>query len=140
MKAPQMTATAQIRLADTVTATPRLILQAEGAALLAAATLAYAQLDGNWLKFAFLFLTPDVFMLGYLISPRLAAATYNLGQSTLAPLALMGAALMGGLPMLGIGLIWLGHVGFDRLVGYGLKYPDAFQHTHLGTPFAKAQR
>jgi hypothetical protein len=20
----------------------------------------------------------------------------------------------------------------DRILGYGLKYPDAFQHTHLG--------
>jgi Domain of unknown function (DUF4260) len=30
------------------------------------------------------------------------------------------------------GLIILGHSSFDRILGYGLKYSDAFQHTHLG--------
>ena len=29
-------------------------------------------------------------------------------------------------------LILAGHIGFDRMLGYGLKYPDAFGHTHLG--------
>ena len=29
-------------------------------------------------------------------------------------------------------LIWLAHIGFDRALGYGLKHPSAFQHTHLG--------
>jgi hypothetical protein len=27
---------------------------------------------------------------------------------------------------------WLAHIGADRLLGYGLKYGDNFQHTHLG--------
>jgi hypothetical protein len=31
-----------------------------------------------------------------------------------------------------IALIWLAHAGFDRLLGYGLKYPTAFTDTHLG--------
>jgi hypothetical protein len=30
------------------------------------------------------------------------------------------------------GLILLGHSSLDRALGYGLKYPDAFQNTHLG--------
>ncbi|MDA1193538.1 MAG: DUF4260 family protein, partial [Candidatus Poribacteria bacterium] len=29
------------------------------------------------------------------------------------------------------GAILIGHSAFDRLLGYGLKYPDAFKHTHL---------
>ena len=33
---------------------------------------------------------------------------------------------------LSIGIIWVGHIGMDRLVGFGLKYPDSFGHTHLG--------
>ena len=28
--------------------------------------------------------------------------------------------------------VWLAHIGADRLLGYGLKYDDNFQHTHLG--------
>jgi len=31
-----------------------------------------------------------------------------------------------------IGLIFLAHSSFDRVLGYGLKYPDDFSHTHLG--------
>ncbi len=31
-----------------------------------------------------------------------------------------------------IALIWAAHIGFDRLVGYGLKYSEAFGATHLG--------
>lgn len=27
---------------------------------------------------------------------------------------------------------WAFHVGVDRALGYGLKMPDAFRHTHLG--------
>jgi hypothetical protein len=30
------------------------------------------------------------------------------------------------------GTILLGHSSLDRVFGYGLKYPDAFQNTHLG--------
>jgi hypothetical protein len=29
-------------------------------------------------------------------------------------------------------LIAFAHIGADRLLGYGLKYGDNFQHTHLG--------
>ena len=32
---------------------------------------------------------------------------------------------------LAVALIWLGHIGVDRLIGYGLKYPTAFKDTHL---------
>jgi hypothetical protein len=29
-------------------------------------------------------------------------------------------------------LIWIGHIGFDRLIGYGLKIGPGFKDTHLG--------
>jgi hypothetical protein len=31
-----------------------------------------------------------------------------------------------------VALVWFAHIGFDRVLGYGLKYPTAFAHTHLG--------
>ena len=34
--------------------------------------------------------------------------------------------------VLALGLVWLAHIGLDQLLGYGLKYDDSFQHTHLG--------
>ena len=117
---------------------PALILRAEGAALLAAVCTGYAVMGGSWLVFAVLFLAPDLFMLGYLTNTRIGAALYNFAHTTIVPFALIGLGLAMAAPVLtSVGLIWLGHVGFDRMVGYGLKYGDAFQHTHLGGRAAK---
>ena len=30
-----------------------------------------------------------------------------------------------------LSLIWTAHIGFDRLLGFGLKYPARFKDTHL---------
>jgi hypothetical protein len=30
-----------------------------------------------------------------------------------------------------LALIWFAHIGFDRLLGFGLKYPTRFKDTHL---------
>lgn len=29
-------------------------------------------------------------------------------------------------------IIWVAHIGFDRALGYGLKYASGFGDTHLG--------
>jgi hypothetical protein len=118
--------------------TPKLLLRMEGAAALAVATYAYAQFGNGWGLFAMLFLVPDLSMLGYLANPRIGAVTYNFGHSYLSPAALAFAGLVTGMPMLfSVALIWIAHIGFDRAVGYGFKYPTAFKHTHLGLPFSK---
>lgn len=108
-------------------------LRLEGGVLLGAAVAAYAGLDAGWLKFALLFLLPDVSFLAYLAGPRVGAAGYNVLHSYALPLALVvtaeATAQAGLLP---VALIWLAHIGFDRMLGYGLKYPTAFQDTHLG--------
>jgi Domain of unknown function (DUF4260) len=118
---------------------PGLILRLEGAAVLAAAVSIYCMQGLSWWVFIALFLAPDVFMLGYLRDKRMGAFFYNLGHTTLLPLALIAVGWHLGSPIsLSIGLIWLGHIGFDRLVGYGLKYPDDFKHTHLGGPVEKS--
>jgi Domain of unknown function (DUF4260) len=118
-------------MTGTTTGWPRLILQAEGAALLGIATIAYAQTNAGWGMFALLFLVPDVAMLGYLRGPRPGAIFYNLAHSTIGPLALCLLGWIMSSVALSSGLIWLAHVGFDRMLGYGLKYGDAFRHTHL---------
>jgi hypothetical protein len=33
--------------------------------------------------------------------------------------------------LLPYGLIWTSHIGLDRLLGFGLKYPTRFNDTHL---------
>ena len=117
---------------------PALLLRLEGAVVAAGSAAIYGYAGGGWLMFALLFFVPDVFMLGYLIDRRVGAAIYNAGHSTIGPLALL---LIGwnfeSTISTSICMIWLAHVGFDRLVGYGFKYADDFMLTHLGTPFAR---
>jgi hypothetical protein len=110
---------------------PRLVLRLEGAAVLLAALVAYSQLGGSWGLFAALFLTPDLAFLGYLAGPRAGAIAYNAMHSYVGPvlLALLGSVVPGLLPL---AVIWAGHVGFDRMLGYGLKYATGFRYTHLG--------
>lgn len=111
---------------------PRIILRLEGAVALAAAALAYAGVGGGWAMFAVLFLVPDIFMLGYLGGRRIGAAVYNVGNTYVAPAALAAYGVFQAQPLaLEIALIWIAHIGFDRLLGYGLKYQTAFGHTHL---------
>jgi len=48
------------------------------------------------------------------------------------PPILVVLALMTDAPtLLGVAFIWLAHIGFDRMLGYGLKYPSGFKHSHL---------
>jgi hypothetical protein len=115
-----------------VTGAPNLILRAEGLGVVALAAWAYAQLGMGWGLFAILILVPDLSMLGYLAGPRIGAATYNAAHTYLAVLALLALGQFGALPILtALGLIWAAHIGADRLMGYGLKYPTAFRATHL---------
>lgn len=111
----------------------RLLLRAEGLAVLAAAVVAYAQFGAGWGWFAALFLLPDVSFLAYLAGPRAGAWAYNAMHSYVGAVGLLAASVVGGAPMLlAVGLVWCAHIGFDRLLGYGLKYSAGFGLTHLG--------
>lgn len=111
---------------------PLLYLRAEGAAVLVASIAAYGQFGQGWILFAVLFFLPDLSMAGYLGNPRLGATLYNIGHTYLITLGLVALGLGIGQPIVtAVGLIWTAHIGFDRMLGYGLKYPDAFKATHL---------
>ncbi len=112
---------------------PLLLVRMEGAAIAAAAVVAYAQTGRSWWMFAALFLAPDVSMLGYLANSRTGAVVYNAAHTLLAP-ALVAAtgSLLDSSLVIALAAIWLGHIGFDRMLGYGLKYGTGFADTHLG--------
>ncbi len=111
----------------------RWVLQIEGLALLAAAMAAFAQQGFGWGWFAVLFLAPDLTFVAYLVGPRWGAAAYNAAHSTIGPLVLGAAALLAdSKPLEMVALIGLAHIGFDRALGYGLKYATGFGDTHLG--------
>ena len=125
-----------------VTGVLKYVLRAEGFALFLSAVLAFHFMGGNWWMFAALILVPDLSFFAYFISPRMGAIAYNTMHSTIGPLLL---AIFGWTmdpndnmhilrDLCGFtALIWLAHIGFDRAVGYGLKYASAFKDTHLGT-------
>jgi hypothetical protein len=108
------------------------ILRGEALIELVLAVAAYRHSGGTWGMFAILFLLPDVSMLGYLANPGIGARVYNLGHSYIGPALLALTGFMMATPLLyALALIWAAHLGFDRLLGYGLKYPAAFYETHL---------
>jgi hypothetical protein len=111
---------------------PRRFLRLEGAALAIGALAAYAAVGRSWWLVPLVLLVPDVTMLGYLGGPRPGSWLYNLGHSTPLPGVLVAIGWWQDRFVLALGLIWLTHIGLDRALGYGLKYSDHFQHTHLG--------
>jgi Domain of unknown function (DUF4260) len=109
------------------------ILRLEGAAAFAAAIALYAYAGFSWPLFALLLLAPDLSMLAYLIGPRAGAAAYNLVHTYALALQLALAGYFLASPTACVlGLIWIAHIGMDRMLGYGLKYRTGFHDTHLG--------
>jgi hypothetical protein len=111
---------------------PRWMLHLEGAAILGVALYFYYSNHFRWWLFALLFLLPDLFMIGYRKDARWGSAAYNLVHTLTVPLLLLSGSLVLSAPhAIPYGLIWLAHIGFDRMLGYGLKYPTFFKDTHL---------
>jgi hypothetical protein len=105
----------------------------EGLALLILATAAFAQMDLSWWLYAAFFLIPDLSLAAYMGGPKAGAVAYNALHSTIGAAFLAGIGLFLDNPLcLGIAAIWAAHIGFDRLLGYGLKYASGFHDTHLG--------
>ena len=116
-----------------VTGSVRWILRAEGAASLLVCCAFYALTGFGWGYFALLFLVPDLSMLGYLRGPRAGAIAYNVAHTSALPMVVGAAGFVLGIgPIPPLALVWAAHIGFDRMLGYGLKYNRAFGYTHLG--------
>lgn len=85
-----------------------------------------------WL-WGLLFFSPDLSMIGYLISPRTGALTYNLFHHRAVPIILLAVGFIMQIDVLiACGLMLFAHSSFDRMLGYGLKFQDDFKHTNLG--------
>jgi Domain of unknown function (DUF4260) len=111
---------------------PSLLLRVEGGTALVLSVFLYRLNHASWPLFALLFLVPDFFMLGYLASVRVGATIYNFAHTLLTPVVLLAIGFLTAKPqLLPLVLIWTAHIGFDRLLGFGLKYPTQFKDTHL---------
>jgi hypothetical protein len=111
---------------------PRLFLRVEGLAALAAAIGVYFALGGPVWLLVVLALVPDLSMLAYLAGPRVGSIGYNLVHTYTLPLVLGGVGYWVDVRLaVLVAAVWAGHIGADRLVGYGLKYESGFGDTHL---------
>lgn len=112
---------------------PRLLLHAEGAAVAIAAVALYLYDDHPWWLLLALALAPDLSMLGYLAGPRIGAFSYDTVHAYIGPVAVTTVGVVSEAETAtAVGLVWLAHIGVDRALGYGLKYPTSFKDTHLG--------
>jgi hypothetical protein len=111
---------------------PRVLLHAEGVAVAVAAIALYFHADFPWWLLVALVLVPDLSMVGYLAGPAIGAAAYDAAHTYSLPVALAAVGLIvDAETAVQLGLIWLTHIGVDRALGYGLKYPTEFKDTHL---------
>lgn len=92
----------------------------------------YVTLDGPLWLLAVLALAPDLSMLGYAAGPRVGSLCYNTVHTCVLPLALGAVGFWGDVPFaVSVAAVWTGHVGADRLFGYGLTFETGFRETHL---------
>jgi hypothetical protein len=111
---------------------PRTLLRLEGVAVAAAACVLYFDGNHRWWLFVALILAPDISMLGFLAGSAAGAAAYNAAHTYVWPVVLLTVGLLGDLETpVAVSLVWLAHIGVDRALGYGLKYPSGFKDTHL---------
>jgi hypothetical protein len=109
---------------------PAILLRAEGLVLFAAALALYVREDYSLLLLVVL--APDLSFLGLAGGRRVGAITYDAAHTYVGPILLASAAMIGEWTTgVELGLIWLAHIGIDRALGYGLRYPDAFNENHL---------
>jgi len=109
------------------------LIKLEELALFLLAIYLFTLLDFAWWWFPLLLLAPDLSMLGYLAGPAAGAWTYNVVHHKAVAIVVYVAGAWLAAPVLQLaGVIMLGHSSLDRVFGYGLKYADAFSHTHLG--------
>jgi hypothetical protein len=111
---------------------PRVLLHAEGFAVGVAAIALYFHAGYEWWLLVALVLVPDLSMIGYLAGPAIGAAAYDAAHTYVVPIALAAIGVIANAEVaVQLGLIWLAHIGVDRGIGYGLKYPSGFKDTHL---------
>jgi len=110
----------------------KIILHMEGSIVFALCIYFYFSLGFSWITFLVFLFTPDISALAYLKNNKVGSTVYNLFHTYCLPMALLlyGVVANNDIVLM-MSLIWIAHIGMDRMFGYGLKYPTKFQDTHL---------
>lgn len=109
------------------------LLKSEEGAIFLFCIFLFTKLSVAWWWFPALLLVSDISMIGYVVNPKVGAFTYNLVHHRLVALVIAVYALTSGNEYWQLAaIILVAHISMDRMLGYGLKYYDAFTNTHLG--------
>lgn len=112
--------------------TPAVLLRAEHVAFLALAVAAYWRAGDSWWRFAVLFLAPDLSFAAAAAGAEEGRLAYNVAHAAVIPASLAVLGIVAGWDLgVSVAIIWLAHLAFDRVVGYGLKYSLTKNDTHL---------
>jgi hypothetical protein len=110
-----------------------LLLKLEEVALFLLCVFLFSRLDFAWWWFPALLLLPDIGMIGYIFNPKIGAFIYNLlHHRFIASMVAVYALTYGNEYWKLAAVILFAHISFDRMMGYGLKYNEGFNNTHLG--------
>lgn len=110
----------------------KLFIHIEGLVVFITSLYFYAQVGISWWILFLLLLVPDLSMLGYIVNNKIGSYIYNVFHTYILPLLLIIlSVILDQNIMLALSLIWMAHIGMDRTLGYGLKYPNDFKDTHL---------
>jgi hypothetical protein len=122
---------------DGVAAANGLVLwqRVEGAGVFAAGIAIYLHggIGWPWWLAVMIFFAPDLSFAAYPLGPRVGARVYNAAHVYALGALLLAGGFLGASPVFSaLGALWLAHVGFDRMLSYGLKSERGFNDTHLG--------
>ena len=113
---------------------PIVLIKLEGLTIFILALVIYWQQSFGWTLFWSTVLLPDLALLGYLVNAKVGATAYNITHAKWLPSALAVVAIVASNALFSaLALMWFVHIGVDRMLGYGQKYPEGLKVTHLGT-------
>ena len=90
-------------------------------------------LQAEWYWYALVLFGPDISLIAYLINKKVGAVCYNFFHHKTVAIALLFICYF--LPadcFLLIAVVIFGHSSQNRFFGFGLKYYEGFNITHLG--------
>ncbi len=123
----------QQNISETMTKNMSALLKSEELGQFLLAIYLFTNLDYAWWVFPACILLPDLSMIGYLINPKYGAFLYNFFHHKLTAILIFMLGSITSMPVIIlVGVILFGHSSMDRIFGYGLKFNDSFNHTHLG--------
>ena len=71
--------------------------------------------------------------MAYFKNPRIGGMVYNITHFLALPIILgLGSVYSGDILSQQIALIWVSHIAFDRMLGWGLKFDNSFCNTDMG--------